>query len=226
MGCGITVGIASIYPRQDSLEKVLASISPQVDKVYVSLNDYPQKPPYASRFDNVEYILNDNSRGDANKFLMADKTNGFYVTWDDDIIASKSTIAYLVQGCKKHKAITTLHGKVYDRAQLPVKSYRRNIKINVRCLNSWDNDIEVDVGGTGCMAWDTNLFRISMSDLPYKNMADIQVSLLAHQQGIKIVALAHPQGYLKYERPTDATIWQTTTNDSVQTEMLNKILVK
>lgn len=220
----VVAGIASIFPRQDALERVIDSISPQVDKVYVSLNDYPQVPLYASKYGNVEFLMNSNENGDASKFACVDKVDGYYLSCDDDLVYPPHYVDYMTSRCDYYKAIVTLHGKIYDRTQLPVKSFRRSIKTNIRCLNGWDKDIEIDIGGTGCLCYHTDFFKLTLDAFPYKNMADVQLSLEAHKQGVKIIALAHPGNYLQYLRPKDLTIWQTTTDDSIQTRILNEFL--
>jgi hypothetical protein len=217
----ITVGIASIPARVDNLERVLDSLTEQVDTINLVLNGYEHVPEYLNKYKNVWWWVHENE-GDAMKFALADAVDGYYFSCDDDLKYPPYYCRYMISKIDKYKCICTLHGRRYD--ERPITSFARNITTNVRCLNTWDSDIEVHVGGSGCMAYHTDFFKLSLSDFPYRNMADIQVALAAKNQGVKIVALSHPREYLEYLDPGRDTISKNTRTDKIQTEILNKIL--
>jgi hypothetical protein len=224
MNLTISIGIASLPERSESLRKVLDSLANQVDVIYVILNYGGQAvPEWIDGYDNVIWTIGDNRLGSSHKFTMAEHVKGWFVTWDDDLVLKNSqAINYLIRGCERYDSICTFHGKVY--ANIPAKSYRKSFTTNIRCLNNWDEDTCVTVGGTGCMAWNTERFKISLDNFHHKNMSDVECAKAAHDQGVKIMALSHACNYVEYIPPKGKTIWQTSSDDTVQTSILNSFL--
>ena len=220
----ISIGIASIPDREASLQKVIESLHNQADSIFIVLNGYIECPKFIWDYKNVMATIGDNVHGSNSKFTMAEYCKGFYVSWDDDILATPHIIEILKEACDKNKGISTFHGKRYD-GQRPIPSYRRSYTTNARCLNSYPEDIELHVGGTGCMGFYTDVFKVRMDIFKYKNMSDIQVAAEAHRQGVKIYGLAHEVGWIKYIPPKGKTIWQTSSKDDhIQTQILNSFL--
>ena len=222
----ITCGIASIPAREASLQKVVEAFlhNGEVNIIFVSLNGYKNKPSFLNN-QRVFSALHDETRGDEMKFWMIHKTEvGYYLSWDDDIVPRRGLVSYMVEKCDKYHAIVTLAGKRYD-GETPIPSYRRSMTENVHCLKRWDADCLVEVGGTGCMLFNTAEFHISLSDFPYKNMADVQLAKVANNQKVNIIALAHTESDLKYIKPQKGTtIWETSIDDHIQTQILNSFI--
>jgi hypothetical protein len=220
----INIGIASLPERKDSLKKALESLTNQADNIYVVLNYGGQEAPdWINYYRNVMWATGDNRLGSSHKMTMASQVNGMFISWDDDIEATDGVIDYLVSSCLKYECATTLHGKHYGYDR-PVKSYRRSIVTNVRCLGSWHSDILVDVGGTGCLCFNTNQLKISLDDFHHKNMSDVEFSKKAHESSVPIMALKHDKGIVKYLPPKGTTIWNTSSDDTIQTSILNSFL--
>jgi hypothetical protein len=220
----ITIGIASIPAREKGLELVLDSLAKRADNINLVLNGYEEVPQFLNKYENVWWWVDDNSSGDAMKFAMVDVADGYYLSCDDDLVYPWEYVRYMKNKCDEYGCIVTLHGKRYD-GKRPVKSYMRDMTTNVHCLRDWDRDIEVHVGGTGCMCFHTDFFKIALSDFKYKNMADLQLALVAKRQRVKIIALAHPKDYLEYIDQRDNTIWRKSGGeDKIQTKILNEIL--
>jgi hypothetical protein len=220
----VICGIASIPGREESLERVLDSLISQVDYIFLVLNygEHP-RPQYLDKYTNVWWVVCDNSKGDAMKFASTRFSgDGYYFSCDDDLIYPPDYVQYMCSKVDQYKSIVTLHGKRYDI--VPVKSFRRDFTANIHCLHHCYIDTEVHVGGTGVMAFHTDTFKVYRSMLPEKNMADVQIALLAKQQGVKIIAVAHEGNYLKYIDQGNRTIWRQSKNDAKQTEILNQIL--
>lgn len=221
----ISAHIASIYGRQDSLLKVIRSIYPQVDAMFVALNSYPEVPKWMSQFPKCHVGLLDNRLGDAAKMLCIPSLTeqSFVFTCDDDLIYAPNYCKYIISKYNQHKGcIITLHGKVFKR---PIVSSHRGIIENYRCLGTVVGDHVVDTGGTGTMLINTNDIKIDISEFKRPNMADIWLAKIAHEQGVKIVAVGHPNNLVKY-LPQSKTIWRSHTHDDdvYQTNVLNEFL--
>jgi len=215
-----TVGIASIPSRKDMLEKVLDSLCHQVDYIYLVLNYGETEPPiYLRKYDNLSWWLADNSRGDAEKFAMAEWTHGYYLTLDDDLVVPRGYVQKMTEGVERYNGLVSLHGRTYLK---PVTSFTRWAG-NYRCLGRVSDDVKVNLIGSGCCAFHTDRLDVTMSDFKLPNMADLWLSKMATEQGVPMVVLAHERDYLTYLNPTE-TIWRNTKNFSVHTEILKSFI--
>jgi hypothetical protein len=213
-----SICIASIPERQDMLRKTVESLKGQYDNLYVALNNYPSVPSFLKK---AEVVQLDNSMGDAGKFYFVEHLHGYVFTCDDDLIYPPDYVKYMVQGAVRYGCAVTLHGKTYPR---PFKSFGETLG-NYRCLEAVDSDGWVDVGGTGVMAWHTADLKIKYSDFKSKNMADCWFAKTAHEQGVRIMCLAHKKDNLAYQHPQQ-TVWieEKAKGFKEQTEILKSFL--
>jgi hypothetical protein len=230
----ITAGIATLVEREASFKLAIKSIYPQVDKIVAVLNNYILPIPWwMGELSKLEVIFcGDNHLGASGKFFGVDEgreyalTTGcddYYLSCDDDLVYPPTYVKDMLAKVKEHNCIISLHGKRYD-GERPIKSYKRSITTNVHCLHTFPRDVQVHVGGTGVMAFNTRQFKFNIDDLTFPNMVDVQVAKLAHQQNIPIMALAHQRGYLKYMTPPNGTTLWNTTSDTILTNILNSFL--
>ncbi len=221
------VCIASIPQRESSLKETINSLLPQVDKIYLYLNNYDEATADQIKNispDKIEYIIGDNVYGDAGKFYWADKLNGYIFSCDDDLYFPPDYIKTAINGIEKYgrKAIVCFHG----RELKPVcASYYRDYRAYYGFNNTIENDTFVHVAGTGCMAWHSSVMNISMSHFSSANMADIHLSVLAQKNKIPIVILSHKPNWIKgtYYPSLNSISGMATKNDKEQTELVNKI---
>jgi hypothetical protein len=189
--------------------------------MFIALNGYDSVPKWVLREPKIKHDLLDNSLGDSAKFLHVEECDGYYCSGDDDLIYPKEYARTHVNAIKTYKAITTFHGRRYDKR--PLLHYKKDFTLNLHCLNTVEKDTQVQVGGTGVMAFDTNRFKVTICDFKMPNMADLWVGLLAKEQNIPIMVLAHRLNTFRYMKPRGKTIWQTTKDDSYQTNLLRQI---
>jgi hypothetical protein len=220
----ITAHIATIPEREESLRKVLNAISPQVDKTYVSLNSYQVKPDWIDTFHKVCYTLCDNSFTDGAKWLHVNDEPSICVILDDDLIVSPGFVNYMLQGLYNFGGAVSLHGKRYDKR--PILRYRRSYTANCRCLGTCETDMPVHVIGTGCTLFDNRRIKLDQSVYEYPSMADVLFSRFCTYNNIPMTVLKHKAGqYLTYIPPLDGkTIWRSTTDDTIQTEIIKSFL--
>lgn len=155
------------------------------------------------------------------KFYGADKTDGYYLTIDDDLTVSPGYVKYLISKVDQYNALVSFHGKHY---RPPVPTYRSWIG-NYRCLDDVPQDTLVNFVGSGCCAFHTSRLKISIDDFPRPNMADIFTSKVATDQGVPIYVVKHRKGCMKYISPAQGTtIWETTKDYSYQLKVMNSFL--
>ena len=216
----INIGIASLFERQESLRKVLNSLTNHADNIYVVLNYGGQEAPdWINGYDNVMWTMGDNVRGANSKFTMAEHSKGYFFGCDDDLVYPDGYVAYMKTGVDKYNGIVSLHGKKYLS---PVGDFRKYAG-NYRCLNTVSEDVHVNVIGSGCCAFHTDRLKISLSDFKKKNMSDFYLSKIATEQGVPMVVLKHDINYLSYLPQID-TIWRSITNFDERTEVLKSFV--
>jgi hypothetical protein len=220
----ITVGIATLKEREESFHQTIISLYPQVDKITAVLNNYTEIPSWLCNMRNVKCVLMQNECGSNAKFWDADEANGYFLTIDDDLIVPKNYVSFMCKKVDLYNCPCSLHGKRYDLPIDKITSYRRNITTNIHCLHTSLEDKFVHVVGTGVLAFNTKDIKITMDDFIYKNMTDVQFALIAKQQNVPLIALAHSNHYLRYIKPVGKTIWELSRDDSIQTNILRKIL--
>jgi len=211
--------IASIPARIRSLENAIKSLQPQVNNIQVVLNNYDRLPDISHR--KVKYIHMTNEFGDAAKFYGVEEFDGYFFSCDDDLIYPPDYVQRMIAAINQHHCLVTMHGKIFK--QRPIGSYHHGAE-KFRCLGSVDIDTYVDVAGSGCAAFHTDDLKLKLSDFQKPNMADIWLSKIAHEQGVKILCLAHPVGYFGYNHHEDNIYDNNHRNESYQTELINTFL--
>lgn len=197
MSDSVLVGIASIPERVASLERTIASLAPQADVISLSLNDYEQIPEFLAAYPNVEATLRPGANGgDAEKFAAIDGWDGIVATCDDDLLYPPDYIATLVAGLDRHgrDRIVGFHGgKTLGWTGAALAATHKQI----RCLGTLDaDDADVNVLGTGAMAFHTAHVPLWRGVFRHPNMADVQLACHAHVFAIPMVALAHKAKWL------------------------------
>jgi hypothetical protein len=214
-----TVLIASIPERELMLKKTILSLASQVDRIYVSLNNYDYIPKFLKPYNA---ILTDNSKGDSERYRFVDDIKGYIFTVDDDLMYPANYINTLIKGVDKYRCVCSLHGRSYPNR--PIRGFQKDFN-GYPCLGDVMQDTLVDVGGTGVMGWHSYYLKVRYENFGAANMADIWFAKLCYEQNIKIVCLAHRQGYLKYQYPLD-TIWDQENKKGFieQTKLLRSFL--
>jgi len=216
----ITAHIVSIASREESLKRVICALLPQVDRIYVALNNYHVKPDWLTKERKVYCELLDNSLMDTAKFLFIHEVEGPCLVWDDDLVAPKGCAFRMAMGQVRHGGVVSLHGKRYPR---PPESFKK-WSANYRCLGNVPEDVPCDIIGTGCMIFDNRQVKLDISVFDHPGMADITFSRLCHKQNVPMTVLKHPANYLTYIAPVE-TIWRTTKDFSLHTKLIKEFLI-
>ena len=150
------------HNRIESLVKSLESIIDQCDVINVTLNSHDGDIPEILYHDKINLILSDNSLGDAMKFYMLDKSDGYFLTIDDDLIYPPNYVEYMITKCKEYgnTRVMTLHGRNFS--SFPITSYYRSATERYACLNTVNKNVLVQFGGTGVMCFHTELFKVGI----------------------------------------------------------------
>ena len=91
----ITANLATIKSRRYTLQGVIDSLKDQVDTVRVYANDYVPEVKDAEVYTGEDYT--DNS-----KFYWLPKSEGIYLSCDDDLIYPPDYVETILEGMRKY----------------------------------------------------------------------------------------------------------------------------
>jgi len=201
----ITAQIASIPDRTRLLKNTIQSLYVQVEHINVMLNNYWFTPEFLQDDEKITVYHLDNKKGDAAKFYKIHERIVFLC--DDDLIYPTDYVAQMLWKLDEYggKAIITNHGRIMNTK--PVKNAYTDRKEKFHCLEEVLDEKEIDIGGTGVMAFCTSYFKPDYESVTIPNMADIWVAKWAKEQGCKIIINPHYAGWIDYQNPDGETIW-------------------
>lgn len=206
----VLVGIASIPERVASLERVIAALAPQADRIAVSLNDYQTVPDFLRLYPNVEYVLRTlGNGGDAEKFAAVDDWDGIVATCDDDILYPPDYIQTLRRAIRRYgpETMVGFHGgKTLGWNGSALAATHKQI----RCLGDLEeDDTDINVLGTGALAYHAAYVPVWRDVFREPNMADVHMACHARALGVPMVALAHKAGWLTDICPAGPSIYES-----------------
>lgn len=213
--------MATFPDRKKVMDQAVYSILPQVDKLYVYLNEYDYTPQILRHPKII--IATGDDLGDGGKFFF--NPVGYVFTIDDDLIYPPDYVENtlrILQGYDS-EIVATYHGLRFK--EFPVEFYNKSNGDYFRCLNSQRRDEWVHIGGTGVMAFHSDCVELPLS-FSHKNMADIFLGLYCQEKKIPILSGAHRKGWITYNPLMESkdTIYQQFREDhSIQNNLINNI---
>jgi len=219
----VRASLATIPSRVKNLEKVVASLLPQVHELRVFLNGYDGVPGFLEHERiTVARSQDHEDRGDAGKFFWAGKSDGYEFTCDDDLIYPPEYVVQMLVALERfeRRAVVGIHGVLLHQ---PITDtyYQNRQMLHWRGPNREHRSVHLL--GTGCVAYHSSTIRVRFEDFEVSNMADIWLALLCQQQKIPMVCIARPSNWLDHlESPW--TIYEKFRNqEQVQVEALKRI---
>lgn len=217
----IVVWIASIPEREEQLKNTINSLYGQVDKIIVWLNGYKWIPQRLRKMKKCKVVPSDNSKWDAMKFCMVDKVNGYYFACDDDLIYPEDYVKIMINKIEDNKrlAIVWLHWVIIH---WKISSYYYDCQ---RFHFSMDmiRAKQVNILGTGTIAFHTDTIKLSIDDFKLSNMADIWLWIKAQELKVPMVCIERPKNMITQQK-VDGSIWELhKDSDMTQTELCNSV---
>lgn len=219
-------GLASIPSRAADLAEVLGHIVPQVDRLHLFLHGYPEIPAAAVHPKIVVYLAPlDTPYRASGKFygLTREPAPCLYFCFDDDIRYHDGYVERLAAAVQSYggNAIVGLHGNLYGAQPVsflkPLKTYRFQ--------RGFALSRQVDVLGTGTVAFSSEKLRLDPISWTYGDMDDIMVAIAAERQGVPRIVIARPRRSVTpiAEKQPDSLYLRALSDASRQDEQL-KIL--
>lgn len=207
----IIASLATLASRRGGLRRVVESILPQVDRLYVYLNGHEELPECLRHRKAVPVFSRDAGyRGAEAKLWFTDPASyqaimmpppdAVHFTIDDDIVYPPNYVERMVAALERHPgAVVCVHGSIFRE---PFESYRGS-RMSVRFMAGLAEDAQVHVPGSGTMAYRLRDLEVQLRrDLdPRMPTIDPSLAVLCKRRGVPVWAIARPLGWLQYVPP-------------------------
>ena len=220
----VTANIATYPPRLNSLKLVVASLYDQVDEIRICFNELTREevPDFFKIIQGIVPYFPEENLTDNGKFISLDKLKKnpeIYFSCDDDLIYPPDYVEITKEAIKQYGIIISHHGRQLKGMGKPYYTGHRAFP----CLGKIDEDVRIDVAGTGVTAFDTRYFHPKgLANNKHQRMADIIFSLEAAKQEKRIGVIKHDYGWLKHI-DHEENIYKTEGGSKATTPIQNKL---
>lgn len=217
--------MASFPPRIEKLRRAVESLLPQVDRIYIYLNNYKTVPDFLLDERIQVEIGGQDLRDNGKIFHMEHAPDGYFFTVDDDIEYPGDYCEHLVRAIEKYdrKAVVGVHGVILANPFVRYFSADRKVFSFKHALVQ---DARVNLLGTGTVAFHSNVLRPRVDQFETTGMADVWMALLAKERSIPMVSVERKIGWLKpilLEGDNGPTLFdEFCEDDREQTKFLKK----
>jgi len=221
-------GMATMPSRAQTFEVALASVLPQLDRLFIYFDKFVEVPGAFRDHSKIVPLL-PSQLGEfagCGKFLgiQAHGEPCLYFCFDDDILYPPDYVEVMTRALYRHRlqAVIGVHASILKP---PYLSYRRDRDV-AEFSQALGVDCCFDILGTGTMAFHTGVFRFDQGTWCFRDMADIMVAIEAAKQGLPRISIRRPKDYL---RPldgvqSDSVYARLVNDDSRQTSMVRQAL--
>jgi hypothetical protein len=222
-------GMATMPSRSQSLRDALPAILPQVERLYLYLDQYDHVPAdLAADARIVPLLRRDGERpmGTSGKLLglRALSTPCLYFCFDDDIRYPAGYVDRMAAALHRHRyrAVVGVHARVF---RPPIRSYIRDGRI-LNFKDRLDIDCVVDELGSGTIAFHSRCIRLDPERWEFLNILDLMLTIEAMNQDVQLVAVNRPAGFMQAiaENQDDSLYREVLHDDSLQTRLLRSTM--
>lgn len=226
-GVPIVAGMATMPSRKETAERALASILPQVDRLWLFLDRF-EDVPQIFHHPKIE-ILRSADHGDlrANgKFLglSLEEQDCIYLSVDDDILYPHDYVRRLHRHLARYRsqAVVGVHASILKP---PIQTYRHSRRVLLRRRLQWLN-LEVDVLGTDSVALDSRVLRFDVREWSHVNMVDLHFAILCRRRGLPLISIRRYRDWIKHldQNQPDSIHRALQNDDSRQTVLARELL--
>ncbi|MBB1059029.1 glycosyltransferase family 2 protein [Marilutibacter spongiae] len=218
----ISACLASYPPREEKLREVVAALLPQVDHLYVYLNEYEAAPEFL-RHSRITVVIGSENLRDNGKFhFIAQVPEGYCLTVDDDIAYPPDYVQSMIRKLEfyERKVVVGLHGTVYSK---PIRSFFRGRTL-LHFEEALAQDTVVNQLGTGTVAFHTSLWRPERDWFRTTGMADVWLAVEARRRRIPLVAVERAALWLAPLGVEETTLFREfRKNDELQTRVVKEL---
>lgn len=222
----LVAGMATMPSRSETALLAIASLLPQVDRLWLFLDRFESVPAYAD--DERIRIVRSQDAGDlrANgKFvgLALDDEPCAFCGVDDDIEYPPDYCATLASALDRYRgAAVGVHAVLFRE---PLSSYARDIKVLHR-RSEQVRAAGVDLLGSDSLAFRTDTLRFDVRTWRDVNMVDLSFALEARSRNVPLVMLPRESHWLRAldENQLDSIWAGVLRDDARQTELARELV--
>jgi hypothetical protein len=217
--------MATMPSRSATALQALASILPQVDRLWLFLDRFDEVPPYAES-EKIQVVRSQDvgdlrASGKLVSLALDDQPCTFFGV-DDDVVYPADYCERLASTLERHgDAVVGVHGAIL---RPPIDSYGRDIKVLHR--RSEQRVLAgVDLLGSDSLAFRTTALSFDVRVWPNANMVDLSFALETRRRGIPLLMVPRERHWLSALEENQAdSIWAgVLREDSRQTELAREL---
>jgi len=218
---GMVVATMATFPaRAESAALAVASLLPQVDRLYIYFNGYDTVPAFAQD-DRIVSIVGGPDLSAIGKTVAFDYiSNSIVLTVDDDFVYPADYVSRLLSILQRHqgRALVCVHGSIFaPGAQWYYE--RSTVYTSRKSLGACSFAM---LAGSGTAAFDQSALNARYEQFAGQVAVDLKLSLLARNHGIPIICIDREAEWLKPLRP-DGGLWkQFTSRITHHTEIMHQ----
>lgn len=220
----ISACMASYPARRERLKVVVDAVLPQVDHLYIYLNEYAEaEVPQFLRHSRITFRVGGENLRDNGKFqFMRDVRPGYVCTIDDDLEYPDDYVQTLIRKIEfyERRAVVGLHGTIYGK---PLRSFFKG-RVLLHFEEGVERDTVVNQLGTGTVAFHTSTIKPDSSWFKDSGMADVWFAVEAKKRGVPLISIERPEEWLIPQGVEETTLFREfRNNDRVQTRAIKAV---
>lgn len=201
--------MASFPPRIGNLALSIPTVSRQVDKLYLILNQFNEVPSSLSLPSNVEVILPPDDLKDTGKFVVHVQSDDFIFLCDDDILYPNNYVINMKSKLSQYEqlnAIIGVHGVTYpdffDGAQ-----NARLVHVFTQNLHGDSFVNQLGTGTVACRGFHMPSFEFMRTSARF---VDVRFALHCEMQGYPRICVERQKGWMS-ELKAGPSLFETFT---------------
>jgi hypothetical protein len=215
--------------RAETFEKVVDRILPQVDLLYVFLDNFSEIPRFLR--EEPKIVVNRSQEvGDFHAAgrclaLEALRHPSIVILIDDDILYPKDYVHKLVQALAEFngEVIVGVHGRIFFP---PYESYLQDV-VSFHFAGALKHHTIVDELGAGTCAFLSSVITFNVREWERHDANDISHAIEAQKQGVQRVCIKRRKRWLApYAQDQKGSLWATTRKDPSHKSALMRRLIE
>lgn len=221
--------VATMPTRIQELERSLSSMLPQVDRVFVYLDNFKSVPEFLTDDPKIS-VFRAEELGNyhaSSRFLALShlKIPCVLFLFDDDILYPPDYAATLISVLANAggRAMVGVHGRIF---RPPHHSYVRDAAF-LHFSTGLPANVQVHELGVGTCAYVSDQLDLDLTQWPSNDMDDILLAIEAQKRAIQRIAVKRQANWLQpiAENQPDS-LWNKTRNDDLVQSNLMRLLLK
>ncbi len=225
----ITAAMATYPGRRHIVPAVIDTLLPQVDRLFVYLNNYDDVPDFIRQHpqrERIAFILDPASqKRAAAKFCWLDQMRGYHLVCDDDILYPPDYASRMIDAIErwKRRAVVGVHGVVFDTNIEDARSSRRAV---FKFPTSMPADTPVHFLGTGTVALHSDILgSLDVSRFQSYPIANDEIlAVSARKAGVPMICVARDADWLEPHPDVRFGIFEERAIDSDEHRKATELL--